>query len=112
VCDIWAEYNQKKLVNQLRKYKHEVTGYEDYQEMLDKEKNLDAVIIATPDFWHAQHAIDCMKAGKACLLRKEMSNTLENAKKMVLAARETANCCRSAPAPQPSPLPPLLREDH
>ena len=64
VCDIWTEYNQKKLVNQLKKYKYEVTGYEDYREMLDKEKNLDAVIIATPDFWHSQHAVDCMKAGK------------------------------------------------
>jgi predicted dehydrogenase len=89
VCDIWTEYNQKKLVNQLRKYKFDVTGYEDYREMLDKEKNLDAVVIATPDFWHAQHAIDCMKAGKHVYCEKEMSNTLEGARKMVEAARET-----------------------
>jgi predicted dehydrogenase len=89
VCDIWTEYNQKKLVNQLKKYKHDVTGYEDYREMLDKEKNLDAVVIATPDFWHSQHAVDCMKAGKHVYCEKEMSNTLEGARKMVLAARET-----------------------
>ena len=36
VCDIWTEYNQKRAVNILRKYKHEVTGYEDHREMLDK----------------------------------------------------------------------------
>ena len=89
VCDVWTEYNQKRVVNSLRRFKHEVTGYEDYREMLDKEKELDAVIIATPDFWHAQHTIDCLKAGKHVYCEKEMSNTLEGARSMVAAARET-----------------------
>jgi predicted dehydrogenase len=89
VCDIWAEYNQKRVVNTFKKFKHEVNAYEDYREMLDKEKELDAVIVATPDFWHSQHAVDCLKAGKHVYCEKEMSNTLEGAKAMVLAARET-----------------------
>jgi predicted dehydrogenase len=89
VCDIWEEYNQKRVVNTFRKFKHEVNAYEDYREMLDKEKELDAVIIATPDFWHAQHASDCLKAGKHVYCEKEMSNTLEGARSMVLAQRET-----------------------
>jgi predicted dehydrogenase len=88
VCDIWTEYNLKKAVNLLKKYKHNVNAYEDYQEMLAKEKDLDAVVIATPDFWHAQHSIDCLKAGLHVYCEKEMSNTLEGARKMVLAARE------------------------
>jgi predicted dehydrogenase len=89
VCDIWTEYNQKRVVNTLKKYKFDVNGYEDYREMLDKEKDIDAVVIATPDFWHAPHAIDCLKAGKHVYCEKEMSNTLEGARSMVLAARET-----------------------
>ena len=89
VCDVWTEYNQKRVVNSLRRFKHEVTGYENYREMLDKEKELDAVLIATPDFWHAQHTIDCLKAGKHVYCEKEMSNTLESARSMVAAARET-----------------------
>ncbi|MBN2411012.1 Gfo/Idh/MocA family oxidoreductase [candidate division KSB1 bacterium] len=89
VCDIWTEYNQRRAVNLLKKYKFDVNGYEDYREMLDKEKDLDAVIIATPDFWHSQHAVDCLKAGINVYSEKEMSNTLEGAKQMVLAARET-----------------------
>ena len=89
VCDIWAEYNQRRAVNILRKYKFEVNGYEDYREMLDKEKDLDAVVIATPDFWHAPHTVDCLRAGKHVYCEKEMSNTLEGARSMVLAARET-----------------------
>src|SRR5687768_4810052 len=64
VCDIWTEYNQRRVVNTLKRFKQEPNGYEDYREMLDKEKQLDAVVIATPDFWHAQHTIDCLKAGK------------------------------------------------
>ncbi len=89
ICDIWTEYNQRKLVNRLKKFNFEVNGYEDYQEMLAKEKDLDAVVIATPDFWHARHAIDCLRAGKHVYCEKEMSNTLEGARAMVTAARET-----------------------
>ena len=88
VCDIWTEYNQKRAVRLLGKYDYEVNGYEDYREMLEKEKELDAVVIATPDFWHAQHTIDCLKAGLHVYCEKEMSNTLEGARSMVLAARE------------------------
>jgi len=89
VCDIWTEYSLKKAVGLLKKYKFDVNGYEDYRDLLDKEQDLDAVIIATPDFWHAQHAVDCLQAGLDVYCEKEMSNTLDEAKRMVLAARET-----------------------
>ncbi|MBA7614849.1 MAG: gfo/Idh/MocA family oxidoreductase [Calditrichaeota bacterium] len=89
VCDIWTEYSLKKAVGLLKKYKFDVNGYEDYRDLLDKEKDLDAVIIATPDFWHAQHTVDCLQAGLNVYCEKEMSNTLDEAKRMVLAARET-----------------------
>ena len=89
VCDIWTEYNQKRAVNTLKKYNFDVNGYEDYQEMLAKEKDLDAVVIATPDFWHSQHTVDCLKAGLNVYCEKEMSNTLDGARRMVHAARET-----------------------
>ena len=96
VCDIWTDYNQSGVVNTLKRFKHEPNGYEDYREMLDKEKELDAVIIATPDFWHAQHTIDCLKAGKHVYCEKEMSNTLEGARRMVTAPARPASSCRSA----------------
>jgi len=89
VCDIWTEYSLKKAVGLLKKYKFDVNGYEDYRDLLDKEKDLDAVIIATPDFLHSQHTVDCLQADLNVYCEKEMSNTLDEAKRMVLTARET-----------------------
>ena len=89
VCDIWTAYNQKRVSRLLKKYRHEHNTYLDYQEMLDKEKDLDAVLIATPDFWHAEHTVACLKAGLHVYCEKEMSNTLEGARKMVQAVKET-----------------------
>ena len=89
VCDIWTAYNQKRVSRMLKAYKHVHNTYVDYKEMLDKEKDLDAVIVATPDFWHSEHAVACLKAGLNVYCEKEMSNTLEGAKKMLEAAKET-----------------------
>ncbi|MCJ7691925.1 MAG: Gfo/Idh/MocA family oxidoreductase [Sedimentisphaerales bacterium] len=89
VCDIWEAYNQTRVARLLKKYKHEPNAYIDYQDMLANEKDLDAVIIATPDFWHCEHTVACLKAGLHVYCEKEMSNTLEGARKMAEAAKET-----------------------
>ncbi len=89
VCDIWKEYNQKRVYRLLGKYGHKLNAYEDYREMLANEKDLDAVIVATPDFWHAEHATVCLEAGLNVYCEKEMSNTLEGAKQVVRAAKKS-----------------------
>jgi predicted dehydrogenase len=89
VCDIWTGYNQKRVSRLLTKYGHEHNDYVDYEEMLAAEKDLDAVIIATPDFWHARHAIACLEAGLNVYCEKEMSNNLADAARMVDAAKRT-----------------------
>ncbi len=89
ICDIWEAYNQKRVSRMLDRYGHKNNSYVDYKEMLDKEKDLDAVIVATPDFWHAEHTIACLKAGLHVYCEKEMSNNLEDAKRMVQAASQT-----------------------
>ncbi len=87
VCDIWTAWNQKRVSGLLRKYRHEHNTYVDYREMLANEKDLDAVIVATPDFWHAEHAVACLNAGLHVYCEKEMSNTLEGARRIVEAAK-------------------------
>ncbi|UCE98848.1 MAG: Gfo/Idh/MocA family oxidoreductase [Planctomycetota bacterium] len=89
VCDIWEDYNQRLLSRRLKAYRHEHNTYVDYKEMLADEKDLDAVIVATPDFWHAEHTIACLKAGLHVYCEKEMSNTIEGARRIVQAARES-----------------------
>ncbi len=90
VCDIWTAYNQRAMVNLLGRYGHKCNAYVDYKEMLDKEKGkIDAVLIATPDFWHAEQAIACMEAGLDVYCEKEMSNDLAKARQMVEAQKKT-----------------------
>ncbi len=88
VCDIWTAYNQRRVSRLLQKYGHEHRTYEDYREMLAKESDLDAVIIATPDFWHEAHTVDALAAGLDVYCEKEMSNTLEGARNMARAAKK------------------------
>lgn len=86
VCDIW-EVNRSKVQKRMKAYSsyygYRDAAYSDYKEMLDAEKDLDAVIIATPDFWHCEHTVACLEKGLNVYCEKEMSNTLEGAKKMV-----------------------------
>lgn len=88
ICDIW-EYSQRYASRFLDKYGHTVNVYEDYRDLLEKEKGLDAAIVATPDWVHAEHTIACLEAGLHVYCEKEMSNSLEKARQMVLAARKT-----------------------
>jgi predicted dehydrogenase len=88
LCDIW-DYNLRKGMGALRATGQRPNTYENFEEMLEKETGVDAVIVATPDFWHAPHTIASLQAGKHVYCEKMMSNTLEGAKSMVLAARES-----------------------
>ncbi len=89
VCDIWENLNLKRAVSLLGRYGHEVSGYADYREMLDREKDLDAVLIATPDFCHADQTVACLEAGLHVYCEAPMSNTTEGARRMVQAAQKT-----------------------
>jgi predicted dehydrogenase len=88
VCDIW-EYSRQYAKGYLKKYGQVVNVYEDYRELLAKEKGLQAILVATPDWMHAEHANACLKSGLHVYCEKEMSNSLENARSMVRTARET-----------------------
>jgi predicted dehydrogenase len=82
VCDVYAPRLDRAVTASKAK------GYRDYQELL-ADKNVDAVIISTPDHWHARIAIDAMRAGKDVDVEKPMARTIEEAKEMVRVAQET-----------------------
>lgn len=58
--------------------------YDDYRRMLD-DKSIDAVIIATPDHWHALQLIDAMSAGKDAYCEKPAGRTIAECRAMVAA---------------------------
>jgi len=91
VCDIW-DYSRNYAAKLLRKYKHPVNDYVDYRDMLAKEKGLDAVIIASPDGFHAEQAIACLEAGAGVYLEKEMALTIADCRRVVRAAGKAGKC--------------------
>ena len=62
--------------------------YSDYREMLDKQKDIDAVVVATPDHTHAPIGIACMRAGKHVYVQKPMAYSVGEARAMTRIARE------------------------
>ncbi len=64
-------------------------GYNDFRDLLDKEKSLDGVVVCTPDHWHAPVSITAMRAGKHTYCQKPMTHTVHQARRMAVVARET-----------------------
>jgi predicted dehydrogenase len=66
----------------------DIAIYDDYRKILDN-KDIEAVVIATPLSTHAKIAIDCMRAGKHVLCEKLMAWNISQCKKMIQVAKET-----------------------
>ncbi|MFB0524236.1 MAG: Gfo/Idh/MocA family protein, partial [Phycisphaerae bacterium] len=85
LCDVDADRAKATF----KKYPR-AKRYKDFRKMLEKEdKNIDAVVIATPDHVHAVAAIMAMKMGKHIYCEKPMAHTIYEAREMTRVARET-----------------------
>jgi predicted dehydrogenase len=62
--------------------------YKDYREMLEKQKDIDAVMVGTPDHTHAVISLEAIKRGKHVYTEKPLTHTVYEARILTNAARE------------------------
>jgi predicted dehydrogenase len=88
-CDVDGRHRER-ATGEMRKrgFKDFEASYKDYRKLLD-HKGLDCVLVATPDHWHAQVAIDAMKAGKDVYCEKPLTLTVAEALAMMKVSKST-----------------------
>lgn len=85
LCDV-----DTRRVGGMRKRYEKAPFFKDYREMLDKlDKEIDAVIVGTPDHWHAAQAIECLRRGKHVQCEKPLGQSFADVEKMIAAAKKT-----------------------
>lgn len=88
LCDVYAA-----RIDRAQQRAPNTKTFSDHHRLLEL-KELDAVLIGTPDHWHKDHAIDAMNAGKDVYVEKPMCRKREEAPLMVKAARVTGRICQ------------------
>jgi predicted dehydrogenase len=86
VCDVDAHHAQEAVADVLKRQSRTPEVYKDFRHLLDR-KDIDAVIIGTPDHWHAIPFIAACEAGKDIYCEKPISHSFVEAKAMLAAAR-------------------------
>ena len=83
LCDV----DFKQAAGSFKKYPR-AAQYKDYRIMLDKEKSIDAVLVATPDHVHAPAAMAAIKRGKHVYVQKPLTHSVSEARALTEAVRE------------------------
>ena len=94
VCDIMRDRVGPSFGRIRSAFGYNPNRYLDAEQMLSKEKDLDAVVVASPDFWHEPHTVMALEAGCHVYCEKMMSNTIEGARNMVRAAEKSGKLCQ------------------
>ena len=101
VCDIY----EANLQAGLKAASTGAKSFHDYRKLLD-DKSIDAVIVATPDHWHARMVIDAVEAGKDVYVEKPCSHNVQEGRVITQWARKLGRICqmgvqsRSTSAPE------------
>ncbi len=101
-----AYYGAQKRSGQYRG----CNAYRDYRELLEKERDVDAIVVGTTDHWHALVSVAAMKKGKHVFCQKPMTRTVHEARRMAEVARETGVTTQVAVGNQASEATRLLCE--
>ncbi|MEO8593753.1 MAG: Gfo/Idh/MocA family oxidoreductase [Candidatus Solibacter sp.] len=88
VCDVYAP-----KIDEAQKIAPKAKGFSDHRKLLE-QKDVDAVLIAVPDHWHASIAIDALNAGKDVYVEKPLTLRIEEGPPIVKAARVNNRICQ------------------
>ena len=83
LCDVDSDYAARTF----KKYPG-AKRYQDFREMFDQEKSLDAVVVGTPDHIHAVASMAAIRRGKHVYCEKPLTRTVQEARALARAARE------------------------
>jgi predicted dehydrogenase len=88
VCDVYAQQ-----IDLAKQKAPNAKTFSDHRKLLET-KEIDAVLIATPDHWHATCAIDALNAGKDVYVEKPLTRTIGEGPLIVKAARVNERICQ------------------
>jgi predicted dehydrogenase len=88
ICDVDNSAIEKRLADYTKLRSNKPKTYKDYRELLN-DKDIDAVIIGTPDHWHCKMMVDAVKAGKHVYVEKPVANSIAECNLMVSAQEKT-----------------------
>ncbi len=88
LADVDANVLADNVKKTEERQKKKPDAYKDYRRILDR-KDIDAVMIATPDHWHTKIAIEAMHAGKDVYCEKPLTLTIDEGKLIEAAVKET-----------------------
>ncbi|MDF9797959.1 putative dehydrogenase [Catalinimonas alkaloidigena] len=86
LCDVDQNVLNKRAGDLEAKYGDKTELYTDYRKLLDN-KEIDAVIIGTPDHWHCLQMVHACESGKDVYVEKPIANSIEECELMVAAAK-------------------------
>ena len=87
ICDVY-EPNLENALSQANKAGSQPKAYRNYKDLL-ADKDIQAVLIATPEHWHAQMVLDAIAAGKDIYVEKPLCHTPEEGMALVKAAERS-----------------------
>ncbi len=88
LADVDANVLGENVAKVEKAQKKKPDAYKDYRKILDR-KDIDAVMIATPDHWHTKIAVEAMKAGKDVYCEKPLTLTIDEGKLIERVVKET-----------------------
>lgn len=88
ICDVYEPNLERGLSTAAKAQTSAPKAYRNYKQLLE-DKSIDAVLIATPEHWHAQMVLDALAAGKDVYVEKPLCRTPEEGVALVEAEKKT-----------------------